>query len=73
LVRLRFGSTGRLFDIAAVEATLAQDPTERHSGGLAYYVLNKALASDAGHLNDLGGGLAATELIRVVAAGGSKR
>lgn len=73
LVRLRFGSTGRLFDIAAVEATLAQDPTERHSGGQAYYVLNKALASDAGHLNDLGGSLAATELIRVVAAGGSKR
>jgi len=73
LVRLRFGSTGRLFDIAAVEATLAQDPTERHTGSQVYYVLNKALAADAGHLNDLGGGLAATELIRVVAAGGSKR
>jgi len=73
LVRLRFGSTGRLFDIAAVEATLAQNPTERHTGSQVYYVLNQALAADPGHLNDLGAGLAATELIRVVAASSRER
>ncbi len=69
LVRRQFGSTGRLFDIAGVEATLSQDPTERRDGGEVYFVLNQVLAADAGHLNDLGASLAAAELIRVATSG----
>ncbi|MHB1010524.1 MAG: hypothetical protein ACYC1E_15120 [Propionibacteriaceae bacterium] len=70
LVRARFAASGDLYDIAAVEATLAQSPMERRSGSTPYHVLNKALAADSGHLNDLGARLAAAELIRLVAAGG---
>lgn len=67
LVRARFGASGRLFDIAAVEATIADTPTLRNADGQDYYVLNAALAADPGHLNDLGARVAATEFIRVVA------
>jgi hypothetical protein len=67
LVRARYGSSGRLFDIAAVEATMSVAPTRRDSDGRTYYVLNDALAADPGHLNELGSRLAAAELIRVVA------
>lgn len=68
LVRAEYADTGRLFDIAAVESTMATDPTERGTGDAPYYVLNAALSSDAGHLNELGARAAAGELIRVVAA-----
>lgn len=67
LVRARYGASGRLFDIAAVEATMAGSPTRRHSDAQEYFVLNGALAADPGHLNDLGSRAAAAELIRVVA------
>lgn len=67
LVRQRFASTGRLFDIAAVESTMSTAPMTRVEGGQTFYVLNGALASDAGHLNDLGSRIAATELIQLVA------
>lgn len=66
LVRVRYGSSGRLFDIAAIEATMKDAPTLRDSNGQAYYVLNDALAADPGHLNEFGSRLAAVELIRVV-------
>ncbi|WP_159501563.1 hypothetical protein [Microbacterium sp. 18062] len=68
LVRERYADSGRLFDIAAVEATLAQHPTIRSEDGVEYFVLNRALAADAGHLNELGSAEAAAELVRVVAA-----
>lgn len=68
LVRQRYGDTGRLFDIAAIESTLEDGPTLRTLNGRNYYVLHGGLASDPGHLNDLGSRVAATELIRVVAA-----
>ena len=68
LVRARFSATGDLYDIAAVEATLAQSPMERRSGSATYHVLNQELAADSGHLNELGARLAAAELIRVVGA-----
>ena len=68
LVRERFQGTGRLFDIAAVEATFDSAPTLREHNGEAYYVLSEALRSDRGHLNEIGSQAAAMELIRVVAA-----
>lgn len=71
LVRARYGSSGRLYDIAAVEATMRDAPTRRNSDGRTYYVLNDALAADPGHLNELGSRLAAAELIRMVAGAGS--
>lgn len=68
LVRERYAPTGRLFDIAAVEATLAERPMLRRLDGQEYHVLNRALSSDAGHLNAAGSLAAATELVRVIAA-----
>ena len=66
LIRSRFGGTGRLFDVAAVEATMPASPTQRQLNGRTYYVLSEALAADAGHLNELGSRLAAAEFVRVV-------
>lgn len=68
LVREKYGATGRLFDIAAVEATTAQAPMSRDLDGQPFFVLNPALSSDAGHLNDVGSQAAAAELVRVVSA-----
>lgn len=68
LIRERYGDTGRLFDIAAVESTMDDDPTLRSLDGQSYYVLHGGLAADPGHLNDPGSRVAATELIRVIAA-----
>lgn len=67
LIRDEFAASGRLFDIAAVESTMATDPAVRSDGGEEYHVLNAALSSDAGHLNDLGARVAAAELIRIIA------
>lgn len=58
LVRERFGETGRLFDIAAVEAAPGSDPA----------ALDPELTWDGGHLNEAGAQAAARELLRVVAA-----
>ncbi len=66
LIRERYGSSGRLFDIAAVEATMVQDPMSRKDGDQTYYVLNSRLASDAGHLNELGQRAAAVAFIDAV-------
>jgi hypothetical protein len=67
LIRERYGASGALFDVAAVEATLAQRPTSRAEGADRYFVLNRALAADSGHLNALGARAAAGELVRVIA------
>lgn len=67
MVRDRYASTGRLFDVAAVEATLTGEPMTRTLGGQTYHVLNSSLAADAGHLNPAGAKAAATEFARVVA------
>lgn len=71
LIRARYGATGRLFDIAAIEATAT---TQQTVDGATYYVLNAALAADPGHLNELGSRLAAADFIRLVAnnTGGSR-
>lgn len=68
LIRERYADTGRLFDIAAVESGLLDEPSVRTKGDRAYYVLNRALSIDAGHLNDVGSRAAAAKFIQVVAA-----
>lgn len=68
LVRERYAATNRLIDIAAVQSTLGDGPTARSSGGQPYHVLNRTLASDAGHLNEHGSQLVAAEFVRVVGA-----
>lgn len=73
LVREKYGQTGRLFDIAAVEATIEQSPMSRDLDGQPFFVLNPALSSDAGHLNEVGSQAAAAELVRVVSANLSAR
>lgn len=67
LVRERYGASGRLFDIAAVEATMDAGPTVRQRDGQRYYVLNPRFAVDNGHLNVLGSRAAAAEFLRVLA------
>lgn len=67
LIREEYAVSGRLFDVAAVESTMSTDPAVRSLDGSDYYVLNAALSSDAGHLSERGGRLAAAELIRVIA------
>lgn len=67
LIRERYGDSGRLFDIAAVESTADTEPTERSHDGTTYYVLNRGLAADPGHLNELGARVAAAEFIDILA------
>lgn len=67
-VRQKYGDSGRLFDIAAVEATLATEPMLRRRRTESYEVLNAALSSDSGHLNERGSWAAAVALLRAIAA-----
>ncbi len=67
LVRERFAGSGRLFDIAAVEAAMSQAPTRRLAPGGEYYVLHPAFSSDPGHLNEAGSRAVAAEFVRLVA------
>ena len=64
MVREKYGSTGRLVDIAAAEA---EGTGERSQDGTTYYVLNENLTFDRGHLNEVGSEAVAAELLRVVA------
>lgn len=69
LIRERYASSGRLFDIAALESRLANGlHAGRDDGGQTYMVMNPELASDGAHLNDRGAALLAEELVRLVAA-----
>lgn len=64
MIREKYGATGRLVDIAAAEA----DGTgERSQDGSTYYVLNKNLTFDRGHLNEAGSEAVAAELLKMVA------
>jgi hypothetical protein len=67
LVREHYGASGRLFDIARVESTTAS--AERTTGqyeGTTYYALDRELAADPGHVNNIGAERAAEEFVRVV-------
>lgn len=68
LIRERFGMSGRLLDIAAVQSTMQTAPTTRTDDGETYYVLSDDLRSDRGHLNEQGSEAAAAEFLRVIAA-----
>lgn len=61
LIRERYEESGRLFDIAVVEASGAGD------------ALDPALASDNGHLNDSGARAAAAALVHVIAGASEGR
>lgn len=64
MIREKYGATGRLVDIAAAEA----DGTgERSQDGSTYYVLNKNLTFDRGHLNEVGSEAVAAEFLKMVA------
>lgn len=55
LVRQKYGTTGRLFDIAARESETDEGKVMAvTSEGLTYRVLDPALTSDGGHLNEAG-------------------
>lgn len=67
-IRAEYGSTGRLFDVAAVESTRA-DGSRTTGGSGSYLTLNPDYASDGdGHLNDTGSRRAAAALFRTIAA-----
>ncbi|WP_448258207.1 hypothetical protein [Microbacterium aurum] len=72
-LRDRFGGTGLLFDIAAVEAGIDQGVAPSAQGGNGYYVLHDSFAADPGHLNDAGARAAASEFVRVVASAVGRR
>lgn len=68
LVRAKYASTGRLFDIAAIESTdPAGDRVGGTTGGDRFEELYGPYASDQGHLNALGSGLAASALVSLIA------
>lgn len=69
LVRAKYASTGRLFDLAAIESTNATgERVEGIAGGHRSYELYAPYASDQGHLNAVGSGLAASALVSLIAA-----
>ncbi|TAH32144.1 hypothetical protein EYC58_05760 [Candidatus Saccharibacteria bacterium] len=55
LIRNQYASTGRLFDLAAIESTRPNGTrVSGTSGGNTYYQLYDAYSSDGGHLNATG-------------------
>lgn len=68
LVRQEYAATGRLFDIAALEAQRDDGRVMAGShGDVHYYVLNPDLSRDRGHLNKKGSRQLATALVQVIA------
>lgn len=64
LLRDAKGSTGRLFDIAAIEATRPDGERETiRIDGQTYDVMYKGYTTDGGHLNARGSSLVARELV----------
>ncbi|MCB0910106.1 MAG: DUF4082 domain-containing protein [Propionibacteriaceae bacterium] len=71
LIRAKYASSGRLFDIAALEAQ--RDDGRVMAGndnGTYYYVMNPELTTDGGHLNDKGSRQLALALARLIAQNG---
>lgn len=68
LLREEYAASGLLFDVAATESTTPSGEriTGRH-GGRTYYALDRAYASDRGHLNESGALVAAHAFLVVVA------
>lgn len=68
MLRNEYADTGLLFDVAALESTSPDGSriTGRHDGKL-YYALDKAYASDSGHLNTVGAARVAEGFLAVLA------
>lgn len=67
LIRAEFASTGRLFDIAAMQSTGPDGSrAARSHRGVMHYAMVDAYASDPGHLNASGSARAASEFLAVV-------
>lgn len=69
LVRQQYGESGRLFDIAALEARVGKGKVaaKQHEGQW-YHVLSPALSSDGRRLNAEGSRQLASELLKLIAA-----
>lgn len=68
LLRAEYGATGRLFDLAMLEATDESGSyREYRSQGEAYLALRPAYAADEGHLNEAGSRRAAAALLSFLA------
>jgi hypothetical protein len=70
LIRQRYGSTGRLWDVARAEST-APDGTRITStyNGQTHEALYRGYTLDGGHLYELGTRVVATPLIQLIARG----
>lgn len=67
LVRAEFASTGRLFDIAAMQSTGPDgNRAARSHKGVVHYAMADVYASDPGHLNPTGSVRAASEFLAVI-------
>lgn len=68
LVRAEYAGTGHLFDVASIESTSPDGNRKagKHDGEL-YYSLDKAYASDSGHLNATGAAAVAEGFVAAVA------
>lgn len=68
LMRAEYTEPGQLFDIAAVQSTDEQgDRVGYERDGQVYYSMEKAYASDPGHLNRDGAAVAASAFLAVMA------
>jgi len=68
LLRNKYGSRNRLYDLARLESTAnnGKRVTFGHEGR-RYYSMNKSYSTDGGHLNESGSTAAAIELLNVLA------
>lgn len=73
LIREEYAGSGLLFDIAAIESTAPGGDriTGRHDGKV-YYALDRAYASDHGHLNAVGAQAVAEGFLAVLAEAASR-
>ncbi len=68
LMRAEYTEPGTLFDIAAIQSTDSDgDRVAYERQGDPYYAMDKAYASDPGHLNSSGGTVAASAFVAVLA------
>lgn len=70
LMRKQYGSSGRLFDLAATLSTCPDGKRDEHKTGQGkvYFQICQEYTTDGGHLNELGAEDAATEMLKVIAA-----
>lgn len=68
LIRAEYAETGRLFDIAAIQATdLEGNRRVRSHDGSEYYAMEAVISSNPGHLNATGGAVVASAFYSAIA------